>query len=96
MQAAELGFHDLDELGTLRLRNGFLRLRGDPLRGRAFIHGTQHDLPHKAPDRRAVTQTEGIGVAQRLPHRRITRTRPPVCPGKHVPQILDAIQLVDA
>jgi len=60
-----------------------------------LVHPRTNHRGDQLGDQRPATQSEQIGLAQRLAHRRVPRAGALVRPDEHVAQQLDAIQLVD-
>lgn len=64
-------------------------------RGLSFSHGRSRHRPHRLSDPRPVAQPERIGIAKGLTRHRVAGGGTPVSPHEHIPQEVDAVELID-
>jgi hypothetical protein len=61
---------------------------------RLSVHAALHNLRDDSAQGVSMTQPEGIGLAERLPHGGIALGRTLIRPDEHVPEELDPVELV--
>src|SRR5262245_39998725 len=96
MQSQKLAFGDFLESRMIRRLDVLRGPSGDVSGCVLLAHAAAHDLSNERAKFGAVTEPEGIGIAQRLPHRAVTACRSLVGPDEYVLEKIDLVQLVNS
>jgi hypothetical protein len=95
VKTQQLGLRDLTKRRSVILFEMRRRPRCNVDSSRLSVYVALHNLRDHSAKRVSMTQPEGVGLAERLPHGRITLSGTIVRLHEHVPEEFDPIEFVD-